>query len=147
MTDTQVKATRTRFKGELTISDVADEAPIVRQNVDLTQFLAILNSSYEGFKATGKATPKGITVPAQASQLVETRFRQAAKEIGCGLTIDVYDHLHPRGRERAIQPGQVRIVVEARAKKNTGPRPKANAESTPKATKGLPPVSHPGGRK
>lgn len=126
--------TRKRFKGELTIADVADEAPVTRSGVDLTQFRDILSRSWNKREASDPNPAIGLTVPADGRQLVDTRFRQAAGELGIGCTITVVEAGTERGNQYGLTTGQVRMIVEARPKKKMPPRAnKGSNGSTPAA--------------
>lgn len=103
---------RPRYKGPLTITDVADEAPVASAGPDLSQFVEVLRRSQEK-KASGHEAPAvGMTVPSAAVTTIQNRFRSAAKSIGCGVTFDV----------RNDDGETARLIVEARDRKNTGPK-------------------------
>lgn len=121
---------RPRYKGPLTITDIADEAPVAAAGPDLSQFTEVLRHSQEK-KAQGHEAPAvGMTIPTAALTTIQNRFKAAAKSIGCGVTFSTHS-----------DNGQtVRLIVEARDRKNTGPkgsRKEATAEANGKPSEAV----------
>lgn len=132
--------TRNRFKGELVVSDLADEEPISRAGADLTPFLEAIDKSWAG--KTGEAGKEsgstlGITVPLAAKTLTETRLRDAAKERGLGVSIVFVEPGSPRAERYNLRADQCRAIFNARPKKAAPKRPDAAiAKATGTAAKG-----------
>lgn len=120
-----------RYTGPVTIESVADERPLVRTSVDNSRFEELVRQSW-GKRAAGHNEPAiGFSVNAEAAKLVESRLRAAAKTIGCGVAVEIYEHDHPYAKQYNTAAGQVRVKFEARPKSNRGRKPgSTNAAST-----------------
>lgn len=146
--------TRKRFKGTLSLSNVEDAAPVKRAGTNIDEFVNLLADSWERKKENAKAlandpqakvpfpnVAKMATIPSDAATLTSTRFRQAAEELGIGVSIRIIEADTNEGRDFGLTAGQAKIVVEAREKKASGGRPKKTPAATPAAGKGLPAVN------
>lgn len=131
------------FTGELVLSDVTEESPIVRGGgVDLEQFLGYMRASLDKFQK-GENPTFGVTVLKDAQSITETRFRQAAAELGCGVSIESILPDSSRGQEYGLKPHEVRVRVAARNKKaapNTAPKAANGVDEKASKGGGLPKV-------
>lgn len=106
-----------RFKGEISLDNVQPSAPVERAGVDLARFVELVNKSWEA-KQAGSATPAfTVVIPAGAATIVENRFRQAAKQVGCGISWQTFQADTRKAQDAGVQPGQILAVVEARPRK------------------------------
>ena len=138
------KAPRSKpYKGEISLAGVTDEAPVTRTGFDFSEYQRIVEQSWAKKQAGHQQPAIGVTLPAEAVATAKTRFRQASARIdGVGVTFDEYGPDSDRGRRIGLQPGQMRLVVEAKSRKVVPPR---KASATPaaapaKSAGGLPKV-------
>lgn len=143
-------ATRHRFNGELTLDNIEEESPVKRAGADLTQFKALVQASWDKVQANEKAEEAqqaipnpapsfGVTIPAEGKTLAETRFRQAAQELGVGISVQVVEPGTQQAAKYELADDQVRLIICARKKKAPkAPKPEGEQASTPAAPKPLP---------
>lgn len=104
------------------LEDVSEDQPVsaVRRIKNLGKFIELLNRSWETDVALG------VNVPASKVKHVDSRLRQAAGELGIGVAIA---HRDPS------EDGSVRVVFQAKEKRQYKPRKPKTAATGGKAKK------------
>lgn len=124
------------YTGPIDLSTArASEQTTVRQGADLTEYEKLLRDSWNGKKdANGPGAVMEIPIPQEARKTVESRLRQAAKEIGLGVGTG-----EKQDTAGELRPGFMWLLVQARTRKAA---PTTGAKKATGATKkGLPPVA------
>lgn len=112
------EAKKARYTGPITLGEVVDEAPVKKDTgIDLTQFKALLQQSYDKREAKNPTPGFGMNVPDAQVSVVKARFRTAAKEMGIGLAVEEIKPDSDKGKTAGVPGGHVRLVIEARKKK------------------------------
>jgi hypothetical protein len=123
-----------RYTGTLDLADAgAEEAP-GRSDVNLEQFVGLLQRSYNAWVADQPNPAVGVNIPELAKSMFETRVRQAAAKLGYGVSVKFYDHTHQRAVRAGTPEGSVRAVIEAKAKRDrkpNTPKPQPPVEDQP----------------
>jgi len=108
---------------------VSDEAPVSRNGgPDLSQFFGFLNEAEQRRLSQHARPGVGVTIPAGATSVFDSRIRQAANKLGIGVKVVFYDHTTAIGQTNKVTEGKVRAVVQTAPKKAYKPRqPKTEA--------------------
>lgn len=126
-------ATRSRYTGPVTIEAVTDDKPVQRSNVDNSKFEALVRASWDKRQSGHQEPATSFTVNKDASKLVDSRLRLAAKTLGLGIAVDIFPHDHPAVKHLALTEDKVRIKFEARPKSKRGRKPGSTTNGTTEA--------------
>lgn len=148
---------RERYTGPLTLDNVSEAPAPRRAGVDLTQFKELVQASWDKVQANTKAEEAGqpaphpnpgfrVTIPLAGRQLADSRFREAAGELGVGVSVGVIEPGTPQGNAENLTADKCILIVCARPKQNRPGRPRkdASAEAPKQGKGGLPPVKKAG---
>lgn len=122
------------FKGALVFEDVREEAPVGRAGgPDLAPFVGFVNSAEQRRLQNHPRPGVGVTIPAGAKSVFDSRCRQAAGPMGIGVKVVFHDHTTPVGRENKLTEGKLRAIVQTMPKKAYKPRKKTAEQKAEEA--------------
>lgn len=127
--------TKTRYDGPTGfLSEPEAEEAVNHSKVDLTNYTAAVRQS-QTQKARGEKPAVGVTVPVDAVSYHESNFRRAADGLNTGLKVKTTKHGDTGFEKFNLQPGQARIVIEAKDRKVFTPEQLAERKAKMRATR------------
>lgn len=114
--------TATRYTKPFSLESITDEPAITKASYDPADYDKVILASWEKYQSGHQQPSVGVTIPAEAIAAAQTRFRQAAARLNVGVAFGSYDHTDSRGKQIGLQPGHIRLLVQARVRKQMPPR-------------------------
>jgi hypothetical protein len=123
------KARKDRYTGPIKLEDTKMETVEPRTNVskvDLREYIEGLKAS----KTSGQSV--GHTIVADSVNILKSRYRQAAQQLGYGVsfTLALPDSDLAKERGYNLAPGDARLLVKAGPKQVRAPRPTTGTTGT-----------------
>lgn len=127
------KARKDRYTGPIKLEDTKMETVEPRTNVskvDLREYIEGLKAS----KQSGQSV--GHTIVADSVNILKSRYRQAAQQLGYGVsfTLALPDSELAKERGYELDPGDARLLVKAGPKQVRAPKPTEPATGTSDTT-------------
>lgn len=127
-----------RYTGPINVSAISAEPDRKigrKSNVDLTEYMDVLNKSRSQSDDKGNGQVFGMNVNADGVPTVKSRFRLAAAELGNDVGVSFEEV--PAGHRNAnpnwkLEPGFVRLLVQARPKRERPGNAPARAQGATK---------------
>lgn len=114
-----------KVTGPIALTALADEPTVTRVGYDTAEYDKIVLSSWEKVQAGSQTPAVGVTLPAEVVATARFRFMDAGRRLKLGVGFNEHTHDSTRGRQLGLQPGQVRLVIEAKPRKVMAARTEA----------------------